>query len=302
MVTITPQLLKDALNTKDQALAIALLASDRNQGGGLDNLARQQLSYVRFNSLSVSAAAELMKESLLAAYQIPGYVLSDWFKEYINQYEYLPEAMELCKQASQIISNNQELLGNQPLLLDGAKVPPTISSWLKHYALGVSTADSSNPLELMRYFNTNPDLRVLTEGQKTILKDLIKLNNFCQQVVVLWESLPEQVDLTQLPKSLQGLLDPLTSSWDEETTTNTETLTPTIAPVTTETQQENLANEFSFSPQNNFDLHVQPQRGLVFDQPTNVDLDVESANRAEQAKKHQEIQAKLEALKQRKQK
>ncbi len=289
-IMITPQLVDEALRAQDYSLATELLAADK-QTPSLSDENRLQLMYIRLNSLTVEAVNSLLSQSILVAYRLPDYSLADKLKDFVEQYDYVPDAVALCGQIPALLTNSQELLGEQPVLLGDKKVPPTISNWLNHYALHSTSRDSYDVLAVMKYFNTNPDLKVLTQPQKTILKDLIRLQDYCNEVVKMWELLPENMEAQDLA-SLQASLgvdangDPIEEAGEDQSYQE---------PVET---VEVESPTFKIPLQKNLDLGTAKRGGLVFDQPTNVNLDDEMKSQAERKRNESAIQAKLEALKQ----
>lgn len=290
-ILITKELVNEAIRTQDSSLAVQLLGSDK-ESRALDDVTRLKLSYLRLNGMSTEAVSALMSESVLTAYKLSDYSLFTKIKEYIEQYDYVPDAVELCGRIPSLLSNNQEQLGSQRIPLGDKQVAPTVSNWLNHYAAHSTGTSGMDVLGLMKYFNTNPDLKVLNASEKAILKDIIQLQDYCNAVVAMWESLPNNIsqsdfDVLKEKLGVNPFEDEPEEGSEEELIEEPETTTASTLPT------------FRIPLQKNLDLSTQPKSGLVFDQPTNVDLDQEAANQAQERRNQMAIQAKLEALKQR---
>lgn len=289
--------LQDILNTKDQYLAIKVLTAGVDETGQpLTNELKIQLSYIRMNSLSATQLASLMKQSLLLAYEIEGFDLAEQFEEYLAQYNFIPDEVELCKQVKNIISTNNEPVGGKEIVVSSKKGAPVISSWLSDYlSFASSKGLGSDALGLVKYFNDGENVKNLDPYQKFILQSIFKLYNFCDRNVLMWEMLPEVVDPKDVPEQISELdINMAFSGIDEEDVTSVaEGPLPPIVPQ----KQERTVSDFKIPLAKDLDLKAQPRRGLVFDQGTNVDID-----ETIQKKQEEEIQAKLEDLKQRKKK
>lgn len=202
MITkITSQLILEAYNRKDMKLAVELLTSPDNEV--LTENDRIKLSYIRFNSLDISRALALLQNSVLLAYEIPGFSLMRAVEQFLLEYNFPPDEYEFCRTTLTILKNNSELLHTGAIIVRGKKVQGSIGNLIDEY-LANSSEDAHNrdALSLVNFLNKNSVSTVLTENKRKILRDILGLYNFCQQNVALWESIPDEISPEMVPPEL----------------------------------------------------------------------------------------------------
>jgi hypothetical protein len=299
--TQTMELVSEILTTRDALAAIRLLGSA--EAVDLDAKSKTMLAYIRMNSLSADRLLQLMKSSILVAYEIPDFDLHDSFHEYLQQYDYAPEEVEICERLIEIIRQNQEQLIDTPIEVRGRRVPPTVDNFINDYV--ASSAEDPlkrDALTVLQYFNTSLAVRTLPQSKREVLKNVIQLYNYCNQTARVWELIPDNLAVDDLPKQLsiqtvgQALLGVDMEDLEGDVG---DDLAQLISPEFTPSSQPSLQSDFHMPQPKDMDLSTQPKSGLVFDQPTNINMDEQAQMLAEEKRNQQAIQAKLEALKKR---
>lgn len=181
----------EAINALDSSEAIAVLnMAKKNPALGLDHNSFLQLQYVRMNSLSPYKMLEVMKQSVLIAYTIPDFILDERIKSYVKQMEDILESVKFVRDVAAVLQASEELLGNKNININGVSMSPTVGNWLKDY-LGIVTPDGEkSTFTELQYINTSSNVKILSAEQKEILKNLIKLNDDCLDMVEDWNSIP----------------------------------------------------------------------------------------------------------------
>ncbi|GEM_PF-2029378 len=161
----------------------------------------------------------------------------------------------------------------------------------------------------LQEWNSIPEIKS-PEEKANILK------NFDLYKAIPWleEYLEEEIEnesQTVAPKTIFQTSQPTQSTQVTQPVQSQRVIRNNTPPVGTDTQQAKIdrnlqvgsdENEFKIPQQRDLDLSRQAKRGLVFDEPTNVDLTEVAKRREEELKKQRAIDEKLNALKQRKQK
>lgn len=329
----------EAIATRDVELAVRILNSSLARS--LDERSLSTLSYVRFNSLSIAAALKLVGRTILAGYDIDGFSIKAAVQDYLDQYNYPPDEIQFSRSLLEVLMKHNEQIGQNPIEVSGQRVPPTIGAFLSDFNDTTQLSPLENDaLSILQYINNSPNVKLLTIPNRTIIKDIIELYGYLNRTVAMWDlvpsdfgpdALPKGVDHTDLNLGLLGIDREWLGSQDEAAANTQSSTTPAVAvaqphateatPAITKTKQlsqravspaeqvspahlSGIAPKFQIPLNKDLNLSTKERSGLVFDQPTNVDLQAEQQQRTDAAaaetKKAADIQAKLEALKQRK--
>ncbi len=181
----------EAISYQDSVEAIAVLNMARkNPEVKLDHQTYLRLQYVRMNSLTEYQLLGLMKQSVLAAYTIPEFTLDEKIKSYVNQMDDTLGEVKFVRDISALLQSSEEVLGQKNIVVSGVSLSPTIGHWMNDY-LGIATPDGiKSAFTQLQYINTSPNVKTLSVENKEILKDLIKLNDHCLEMVDMWNSVP----------------------------------------------------------------------------------------------------------------
>lgn len=311
--------IEEAIKFRDAQRAWeVLVAAARDSQIQLPRTDYLRLNYLRMNALDSERLLGVIKESILAAYQIPDFDLDSRLADYFELLEYVDVQIDFLYKLKAILVNHQELLGDQKINVNGKQVTPTIANWILDYQSMVNP-EMKDALGEMKYINTGPNLKILSIGQRKALQSILRIYDRVDSLVNLYEELPEKLS----PEDTREFQDWAVKKFEEEYGAELEQ--PIVAeepiseePEITPTQEippikdQNIIPEpelpqtpqspYKIAPQKDLDLSTQPKKGLVFDIPTNIDLKQEAASRekrAEQKLKELKIRTKLEELKNR---
>lgn len=99
--------------------------------------------------------------------------------------------------------NNQEKLTSNSIILDGKKQEPTIANWIKHFIKENGSEMFSN-ISLVKYLTSSPETVSLNDGDKKVLKRMLKLyrnliffpDSMKDIPMINWEILPIESDIS----------------------------------------------------------------------------------------------------------
>lgn len=301
----------EAIKYRDPVLARdVLIATAKDSQLKLPRPDYLHLNYLRMNSLDQDRVLNLIKESILAAYQIPGFDLEQKITDYFELLEYPPFQIDFVYKLKAVLDQHQEILGTQKITVNGKTASPTIANWILDYQT-LSSTTSKDALGELKYINNAPNLKGLTIPQRKVLQSIIRIYDRVAQLAELWEVIPEKLPPEQIEEFRQWATKKLEEEYGTEIpeqgvspveVVNTQPA-PKPEPLPSIIEQPSAPNPYKIPLQKDLDLSTQPKKGLVFDMPTNIDLDQEAVarkKRDEEQAQLQKIQSKLEDLKKRK--
>ncbi|QQS22676.1 hypothetical protein IPM19_03530 [bacterium] len=300
-----------AIQYQDNILARELLiASNRDNEMRLDKKAYLKLSYLTMSSLSPQRLMNLVKESILTAYEIPDFNLEEKLSDYIELIDSVPDQVELITGLKSIIEQHQELLGDKPIVVKEKNVPPTISNWIKDLADAVTIRH--DVLEEIRYINRSPNPQTLTIARREILKNIFRIYDRMAQYAKFWEELPEEIPEDEMAE-FEAYLEEMDNALAEgaEQYAAQQTIIPVVEPpvvpkpqpiqkrkpVPIIPSQPDAPPLYKIGTKDKLKLGGQDKKGLVYDTPTNIDIDAEAKARQHRQVELLKIQVKLDDLK-----
>lgn len=301
---VNQQQLKDVLSTFDAAGAISILNQDKQSPGLLNGKLRIQLSYIRMKSLSADRFLNLASESILTAYQIPYFDFYQYFVEYIENYDYVPDEIQICEGMAKILLNCEEALGVSFQDSDGRKQDPLVTNWIKFFQESFPTKGDIDPLLILKFVNSSAT-KEQTPEVKSILKSILAVFSYCQKILKLNELLKEPIDPDKFPENFEPMDITMALAKIEKDEIQSSDTKPREIDISENRASRQIKDQIQGLDSlqkkiNSSQAKSQDKRGLVFDTPTNVDMD-EIANESKKVDQaQQKIANKLEELKQRK--
>lgn len=178
--------LEDALKGLSARSAVDILSYMRRHNDfKLDNKTIIHLSYVRMISLSVDQLIELMTQSVLLAYELPDFKLSEQVVKFADMLFDPIREIETYKRVSELLEKNQEQLGVVNISVNGQSLPSLICNWIKDYSL----AKEHDALYRMKYIDGSANVKSLNKTQQEILVDIFKLYDKCIEMVAMWDNI-----------------------------------------------------------------------------------------------------------------
>ncbi len=197
------ELLKDALQRLNAKSAVELLnMSEKNPSMNLDNITKIRLSYVRMNSLSLNRLTDLMQQSILQSYTLPDFLLSEKIETFAELLFDPEQEIELYDRIGFILSGSTERVVTQSITINGKAEVATISNFIADYINTFNEVDR-DALTQLKYINNSPNVKDLLEVQRAVIKDLLKLYDKAEDMVVMWQTLPT----VENPKQIEELFD-----------------------------------------------------------------------------------------------
>lgn len=272
-----------------KAAAVLAIITDIRTNPALSNKLSPDLSSVmslieiiHFSELDEKSALALISDRLHDLIQF-----CDLYME-IKRYCYYRSVDEidygLLTKIEQAIMASQLIIGNEPVVIGKESFSPTVQNWLKDYIDQASDTKAQNTFTIAGYMSSSDPAKKLNNLEQSAVTSVIKLYTWLHQPrlneaeILVYEAHREIISPAQF---LAG----------GEVKTQPEPIP--------EPQPQPIAPMFKIPLQGDLDLSTRQRSGLVFDQPTNIDLNEEGRLRAEEQRNQAAIQAKLEALKQR---
>ncbi len=325
--------LVESLTYLNAKAAVSLLNSiQKDPTIQFDDQTKTKLMYVRMMSLSEDQLIALLSKSMVTAYTLPGFNLSENIKSFVDQLLDQKREIEFDKRLVKVFQNHQENLPDSNI---------SLQNWIKDYEAFLGPNGGHDPLTQISYANSSGNFKNLGDDQKLVLKDLLKIYDRAALMSRFWDNLQVPADKNELYKdydlytlipdleedTIESIYQDTIENIPEEVKSLDSTLagqsTQYPAPPISKSIPKPLSNvvnapapsmkslavpsPYKVPLQKDLDLAAQPKKGLVFDLPTNIDLDKETTARKKreeekiQREKAQQlkIQVKLEDLKNR---
>lgn len=191
---------QDILLSQDSSRAISLL-KDLKKQGELDEstwLLSVQLQFIRISSLSTDQLYALLKTSLLYAYTIPEYDLSEKIEGYIDQIERMFEQIEVSRKIKLLLESSELVFSESPVVIKNQELPGTIKNWIADYnSYPSKDVGTKGAIDEIEYSNKSPNLSKLSDVQKGVIKNIIKLYDDLSSLVSDWDNTPISANETQ---------------------------------------------------------------------------------------------------------
>lgn len=304
MIDVLEHKIIQAIRHLDNRLAWEVLVmASKDQSIQLDPAVKLKLNYIRLNSLSPNQVSILLEKSILTTFEIEGYDLLQRIVDYTELLDSVPDQVEFVQRLRSILENHQEILGPGKLVSDGKQTSSTIANWLLDYKKHLLNRNSS-ALEELKYINTSENPKLLSSTDRIKLQSVLKLYDLVLQYTEFWSSIPDQLSDEEYVKFENYL----SSEWEkielQNNSVDSDIENPKLVMIDESrtkgvtTQDSRIALDSVITKQNQ--PKPQEKRGLVFDVPTNIDLEEVEQESKKQDQAQQQIADKLAALKQRK--
>lgn len=184
--------LNDIFLTQDSSGAISLIKKLKSQGD-LDSSSQQiisQLQFIRIASLPIDEVIELLKSKISVAYSIPEYNLAEKIEWYIDQKEIYLDRVDMCKKIKSVLEEHKAFIGTENIDIKGQQLPPTIANWLKDYYSWPAKGEQRDALSQLEFINKSANTKKLSPVEIEVLKNILKLSDFVNNLVADWEAVP----------------------------------------------------------------------------------------------------------------
>lgn len=187
--------INQAINTHDSPAAIRILnMAKKDPVLGVDPETLAKLGYIRMNSLSPEQLLDLMHKSILAAYSIPDFNLEERLAEYIELLDSVELEMAFTHGLLKVLDQSVEMIGSGTIKVKGVSAQPTIGNWIEDFSSFPSVGPEKDALAEIEYLNKSANVKILSDEQKGILKNIIKFYDKATHNIALYDSI-------QVPKS-----------------------------------------------------------------------------------------------------
>ncbi|HYF04589.1 MAG TPA: hypothetical protein VEA59_00290 [Patescibacteria group bacterium] len=154
---------------------LALIKSSSEQDERLLENLRIQLQFGRFAVLSDEDSERLVSQHLLMAFVIPEYDFVDELGRKLIYLEWPKPQYAFVRTIQKAMESNDQLLGTRPLLIDGAQVPQTISSWIKDYESFPVEGPFHTSFDLVNYLTKSPNAARLAKPDRELLQKVLNV-------------------------------------------------------------------------------------------------------------------------------
>ena len=193
--------LNDALQYNSPHDAVRVLSYvKKNPSTSIDDETKAKLSYIRLSSLYPDQLLELMGRSLLVAYKIPGFLLSEKLLQYGDGLLDPAEEVSLYKKIVEIIEDSNEVFGSSSMTLSNKNSPVTIGSLIKEYDAFYTQNNEHDALMQMKFINTSTNAKSMNPSDRAVFQDILKIYDRALSMSQFWDSLEVPKDQKELYK------------------------------------------------------------------------------------------------------
>ncbi len=194
--------LNDIFLTQDSSEAISWIKKLKSQGE-LDpesQLIISQLQFIRIASLPIDEVIELLKTKISVAYSIPEYNLAEKMEWYIDQKEIYLDRIDTCKKIKSTLEGHKALIGTENINLKNQLVQPTIANWIADYYSWPAKGQQRDALSQLEFINKSSNTKKLSQTEIEVLKNLLKLSDFVNNMIADWDSVPTPKTESEISK------------------------------------------------------------------------------------------------------
>lgn len=171
-----------------------------------------ELSFVRFLAISESEFLSLLSHNISDSYGIPDFDLIQKFGDRFSLITFPDEQVEFLQKVISALESNDEVMGKKPLVINSTEVKPTMGNWIALYKLFPAKKAQRSQLDVVEFLSKNGE--GLSEVEKLVLNESLKLYNGSRNWVINYNNLPEAGENDDIPEEL--IMDMLYGSEDEE--------------------------------------------------------------------------------------
>lgn len=184
--------LDDVFFTQDSSAAIKLIQALKAKGSlsDFENTAFYQLQYIRIASLSIDDLVELLTKKFSVAYSVPDYDLAEKIKWYVGQIELITNQVDCCVKVISLLESHKAYIGQSKISVKDRQVDPTIANWILDYTSWPSKEETKTAFDEVEYINKSVNVSLLSQLEKDVLKNILKLYDYCVKFVNDWNSIP----------------------------------------------------------------------------------------------------------------
>lgn len=312
--------IEQAIHYHDATLAQDILKmAQTDPGSQIPRMIQAQLKYIRAGSLHPDSFLNLMRESVLASYSIPEYDLEQRIIDKFDLLEYPPAQVDFLYKLKTVLEQSQELLGNQKITINDKVLAPTIGNWLLDYKAEIGPGDR-DALGVLRYINKGSNIKVLSLQQRKILQNIIRIYDETAKLIEFWELIPDALPPDQMHEfedwAEQQIKQVLESAPASETRSNELRQEQALPKSPARAPQPQLPRKplpiiatqpdapplYKIGTKDALNLQTHQKKGLIYDTPTNIDIDKEAKAQLQRQAELLKIQVKLDDLNKRKKK
>ncbi len=153
-----------------------------------------------FKILPSSEQRELIKKQLLFLLKNNINVLMELKSAHLADYTSGIDDADWLDNLRRNLEGSEEILGQQPILVDGKTVTPTIANWLQDYIISSPKAlVSRSAFEEVQYLRSSPNVRKLTMSEQQILLQVIKIYSWSANPIVSEEEIEAYENSNEQP-------------------------------------------------------------------------------------------------------
>ncbi len=184
------------------------------------------LNWLRILSISDETLFGLLKNNILDAYTIPEYDLQEKMKDRFDLFDFPDDASEFLERVTATLEQNTEILGEKPIPLNGQQVPATIGNWVKLYNTAATRSGQRSEFDTVQFMQKNAT--TLTENQKLILLEVLKIYDSGKRWLQRYNQLPQAKDNAEIPENV--VLDLLYGAEEQSTQQTGAAPVPAVRP------------------------------------------------------------------------
>ena len=159
-----------------------------------------ELKFVRLLGIAESELFDLLTHNISACYEIPDYDLVEKFGDRFSLITFPEDQAEFLKKTISALESSDELVGDKPLTIGAKQAKQTLGNWISAYNLVPSSQPLRGPLEAINFVQKTGN--GLTDDQKLMLNDVLKIYNGAKNWVYKYDSMPELGEDEDIPEDV----------------------------------------------------------------------------------------------------
>lgn len=215
-IDVIDQRVTEIVQSQDVAEARSLLAELSAEGVNPEDdddaaWLMRQLLFLRLPQLGLDQAAWLLQHYVLEGFEVEDYNFPARVQDAVSLVFDTDKRADMLHHFLTAVESSDELLGDNPLVIDGAEVDPMLQNWIKDYNFWPTENKLRQSIDAVNYASKAPNPQKLSAEDRALLIKFLGWYDEIRNSLFDYES-SEDLDLEQYPDFDPRLL---TASVDE---------------------------------------------------------------------------------------
>lgn len=156
-----------------------------------------ELKFIRFLGISDEDLLNLLTNNLSESFGIPEFDLIQKFGDRFSLITFPEDQAEFLEKVLKALEGNTEIIGKSSLKLGTKQIKQTIGGWIELYNSTPAKNPLRSQLDVVEFISKNGNS--LSEMEKLILNEVLKLYNGTKNWLINYNNLPEPKEDDEIP-------------------------------------------------------------------------------------------------------